>query len=75
MTNRVLNTAQGQLKREDNFRQAKASVRLEGGVPSPQLESLGRLYVEGTISIQEFVQQGLAIAEANHREHQSQADQ
>lgn len=69
MTQYVLKAAQERLEREYNFRQAKANVRLEGGVPSPQLESLGRLYVDGTISVQEFVVRGLSIAEAHHREN------
>lgn len=57
------------LDRQRNFVEAKASVRLEGGNPSPELEALGQLYVDGILDIDEFVEQGLAIAEAIHREN------
>ena len=41
---------------------ARGSVQLSGGEPGPEAEALARRYVEGELSLQEYVDAGIAHA-------------
>ena len=48
--------------RERNYVEARASVMLEGGKSSSGLEALATEYINGQLSLEQFVSKGLAFA-------------